>query len=244
LSLAQLTRGRGWNSELSGFLAPFARQDFVYVEDDFTEDTLNATRWEVATDAGSTAFAWNTAASGGVITGVTEAASGDYVAVNGELTWLSNKNCGTEICLKQDVIITHLIEYGFTDALSDETLPAINDIDTPSTTNGSTDISVIARDTSQTLTTLALVADGTTGAAAKTNFDTACVPAASTYYKMLVQCATNQSFGVFNNQYHLGVTVLQGPDTATLVRPHFILGTLASTAITVDIDYIRVWQER
>ena len=29
-SLAQLTRGRGWNSELVGFLLPFARQDFIY----------------------------------------------------------------------------------------------------------------------------------------------------------------------------------------------------------------------
>jgi hypothetical protein len=41
-SLRQLTRGRGWNSELTGFLLPFARQDFVYFEDDFTADTLNA----------------------------------------------------------------------------------------------------------------------------------------------------------------------------------------------------------
>ena len=29
-SLEQLTKGRGWNSELVGFLLPLARQQFIY----------------------------------------------------------------------------------------------------------------------------------------------------------------------------------------------------------------------
>ena len=243
LSLAQLTRGRGWNSELAGFLVPFARQDFVYIEDDFLADTLDGTFWELGTDGGSTAFVWN-GISGGAVTGATENSSGDYIQIRGQLTWLSNKNCGSEIYFKQDAIVTHKMEFGFSDALTDDTLPAINDIDTPSIGNGATDVLVIGRDTAQTLTTYSLVGDGTTGATASTAFNTGLVPSVSTYYRMLVQCATNSGFGVMENQIGLGVSAANGPDTSVLIRPHFILGTLASTAIAVDIDYIRIWQER
>lgn len=242
-SLAQLTRGRGWNSELVGFLLPFAKQDYIYVFDDFDADTLDDTRWELGTDAGSTAFAWQ-GLSGGVVTGATENTTNDYILIKGELIWDSAKNCGTEIRLKRDSIVTYKDEFGFSDPLTDDTLPALNDIDTPSITNGATDVAVICRDTSQTLTTYALVADGTTGAAASASFDTGLVPAAATYYRMMVQTAPNKSFGVFDNVYGRGVSVNQGPDSGTLVRPHYIVGTLANAVITVDIDYFAIWQER
>lgn len=245
-SIRQLTRGRGWNSELAGFLARFAYQDFTYLFDDFHQDTLDATLWEVATDAGSTAFAWSVAQNG-LIVGATENASGDYIAVNGQIVWNSGKNCGAAIRFKQDTVATHKMEFGFTDALSDETVPALNDIDTPTITNGATDVLIIGRDTAQTLTTYKLVGDGTTGSAAGTAFDTGLLLTADTFTAgdtMLVQCSANGGFGVINNQLAQAVTAANGPDSGTLTRPHFILGTLASTAITVSIDYIAVWAER
>lgn len=246
-SIRQLTRGRGWNSDLVGFLAPFARQDYFYFEDDFTSSTLDATRWTLGTDAGSTAFVQNTALEGGVIRGATEAASGDYILIKYVNTIFdSARYPGCEIKEKRDVVTATKWEFGFSDPLSDDTLPAINDIDTPTITNGATDVAVIGQDTSQTLTTLAFVADGTTGATTSQAFPTTLIPVAATYQRLLVQLlGPNASKGVFNNDNSVGSILLgQGPDTGTLVRPHFIVGSLAAAAITVDIDYIRLWGER
>lgn len=243
-SLAQLARGRGYNSELVGFLLPFARQDFIYIEDDFA-GALNADLWTLGTDAGSTAFVAGTKENG-VITGVTENSSGDYILIKHAMVmWNATRNPGCEIREKRDVVITQKWEFGFSDPLTDDTLPAVNDIDTPSITNGSTDVALFSQATDQTLTTLAAVADGTTGATAKTNLDTSFIPVAATYNRMLVQLlGANQSMFVWDNKFDQATVVGQGPDADLLVRPHYILGTLASTAITVDIDYIRMWAER
>lgn len=243
-SLRQLTKGRGWNSELVGFLLPFARQDYIYIDGDFY-GTLNGDLWALGTDAGSTAFA-AAAIENGAVRGVTEAASGDYVLIKfNDVTFNSARYPGCEIREKRDVIITQKWEFGFSDPLTDDTLPALNDIDTPSITNGATDVAVIGQDTAQTLTTMALVADGTTGATAKTNLDTSLAPVVNVYSRKLVQLlGGNLAKAVFNDQHSLAVVTTQGPDVDVLVRPHFILGTLAATAITVDIDYFRIWAER
>lgn len=246
LSIRQLTRGRGWNSDLVGFLAPFARQDFIYIEDDFTRDTLDGTMWDLGTDAGSTAFAAGTLV-GGTIRGATEAASGDYILVKSAYAGATaDKYPGCEIREKRDVVTATKWEFGFSDPLTDDTLPALNDIDTPSITNGATDVAAFGQDTAQTLTTPAFYADGTTGAASKVDLATDHTPVAATYERMLVQIlGPNLSGAVWNNDFVNGrYTLGQGPDTAIAIRPHFIVGTLAAAAITVDVDYIRYWHER
>ncbi|KKL73193.1 hypothetical protein LCGC14_2077400, partial [marine sediment metagenome] len=65
-SLAQLTRGRGWNSELVGFLLPFARQDFIYHEYDFTETAITDAPnidWALANSGGTSAASYTTKAN-------------------------------------------------------------------------------------------------------------------------------------------------------------------------------------
>ncbi len=243
-SIAQLTRGRGWNSELVGFLLPMARQDFIYIEDDFVT-AISTAHWTVGTDAGSTAFAY-VAIEGGALRGATEAAANDYISVkHTAVIFDAARHPGCEVRWKADVVDSYKSEVGFSDPLTDDTLTAINDIDTPTTTNGATDLVVIGRDTGQTLTTCALVSDGTTDAAAKTNFNTAKIPTAATYTTYLVQAYANAGYGVIDNDPLNGSAgVSSGPDTGILLRPHFTLGTLANAAVTVDLDYFRIWAER
>jgi hypothetical protein len=243
-SLLQLTRGRGWNSELTGFLLPFARQDFIYIEDDFGSDTLNGVLWDLGTDAGSTAFAAG-ALENGTIRGATQNSSGDYILIKGSRVMFdAARNPGAEIRWKSDVVVTYKQEFGFSDALTDDTLPALNDIDTPSITNGATDGVFIGRDTAQTLTTCALYAGGTTDTFAKDAFLATQIPTADTYTRYLVQCGANKGWGIIDNEMQNRSELAVGPDTAVLMKPHFIIGTLDTVAITVDIDYIRVWAER
>ena len=143
---------------------------------------------------------------------------------------------------------------GFTDALSDETLPAVTDVDTPATGNGATDVAVVHLDTDQTLTTAAFVSESTGSAFAcqKVNLGT-WTPTAATYYTVRVQLATNNAFcKVFDSSDpRRPILVANGEkgltsalEGGTAVRPHMLFGTRNTSAKVVDIDLIRVWQDR
>lgn len=250
-SFAQLTRGRGANSELVGFLLPFARQDFIYVEDDFINITLDTTNglWALGTDAGGTAFAQG-ALEGGTIRAQTAATDNNQVQIRGGaglISFAAARNPGAEIRWKVDTVNADEleVEFGFSDPLTDNTLSAVTDVDTPATGNGATDLVVIHMDGDQTLKTYALVTDGGTPAAAKTNFATSVVPVAATYARMLVQAYSNAGFGVIDNDFvNKAAGVDTGPDAAVLMRPHFTVATLAAVDKIIDIDYIRLWAER
>lgn len=225
----------------------------IYVEDDFIEDTISSTRWNLAADATATTFAW-AAAAGGTIQGSTGTTDNGYHAINGDVIWSGDKNAGMAIRFKMDVVTGFTFELGFTDALSDETLPAVTDIDTPATGNGATDVAVIHLDTDQTLTTAAFAGEstGSAFAAQKVNLGTF-TPTAATYYTAVVQLNGNNAFcAIFNsddaqnpilqaNTNKSLVSVLEG---GTLVRPHFLIGTRNTTAKVTDVDWIRCWQDR
>jgi hypothetical protein len=243
LSINHVGGFTGANSKRLAAFVPLMIQDYTYFMDDFTSPVLDTTNhWLIATDGGSTAFAAG-ALAGGTIRGVTEAASGDFIGIKTTVIFDAALKPGAMIRWKDDVVTTFKYEFGFSDPLSDDTLLALNDIDTPTITNGATDVLVIARDTGQTLTTAALVADGTTGSAAKTDFSAVAIPTAATYTHMLVQAGVNHGYGIIDNNVGFSANTTQGPDTAILLQAHFTLGTL-SAAHTVDIDYIAYWQER
>jgi hypothetical protein len=141
-SIRQLSKGRGWDSELVGFLIPFARQDFVYIEDDFLSDTMDATFWDVDTDTGSTAFAQGSLECGN-IRGVTQNTTNDYIGVHSSIPIFdAARHPGAEIRYK---IVTYtadqlVIEFGLYDDPTDGKLPSVTDVDTPATGNGTTDV--------------------------------------------------------------------------------------------------------
>ncbi len=226
---------------------PWLRSNVVYVEDDFIEDTISSTRWNLATDATATAFAW-TAAANGIVRGATGTTDNGYLAINGDAIWAGDQNAGMEIRFKVSAVTSFTFEIGFTDALTDETLPAVTDVDTPATGNGATDVAVIHLDTDQTLTTAAFVADGTTPAAQKVNLGT-WVPTAGAYYTARVQLAGDNAYcAVFDENYALvpgtAKSLVTALDGNVLVRPHALFGTRDTTSKTIDIDLIRVWQDR
>lgn len=244
LSLNHIGAFTGFNSKRISAFVPIMVQDYLYWRSDFTEQVFDTTNGPlaVATDAGSTAFAIG-ALAGGTIRGVTEAASGDFIGIKTAVIFDSALKPGVMIRWKDDVVTSFKYEFGFSDPLTDDTLLAINDIDTPTITNGATDVCVIGRDTAQTLTTAALVADGTTGATAKTDFSASAIPTAATYTHYLVQIAANQGYGIIDNNAGFSAATTQGPDAAVLLQAHFTIGTL-SAAHTVDIDHLAYWQEK
>ena len=233
---------------------PWLRAGVVYVEDDFTEDTLSTTRWNLATDgADASAFAWSSAENG-TIAGSTGTTDNGYLAINGDVLWKGDKNCGMEVRWKIDEVTGFTFEIGWTDALTDETLPAVTDVDTPATGNGAVDVAVIHLDTDQTLTTAAFVSESTTTsyAAQKVNIGT-WTPTAATYYKSRVQLlGDNALYKIWNDTDPANpVLIASGEgglslaiEGATLVRPHILFGTRNTTAKAPIIDLIRVWKDR
>jgi hypothetical protein len=138
------------------------------------------------------------------------------------------------------------MDLGFSDPMTDEALPCVTDVDTPAaTSNGTTDLVIVHMDTDQTLTTMALVTrGGTDTTAAKANLGTL-APSAATYQTVLIQCGNRQGYAVVDGDpVSKSAGLSTGPDTAVLMRPHFLYRTRNSSAKAVDIDYIRVWSER
>ena len=234
-------------------LYPYFRDSVVFVEDDFIEDTISSTRWNLAADATATTFAWSSGA-GGRIAGATGTTDNGYHAINGDVIWSGDKNAGMAIRFQMDVVTGFTFEIGFTDALTDETLPAVSDVDTPATGNGATDVAVIHLDTDQTLTTAAFVSEstGSAYAAQKVNLGT-WTPTAAKWYTAVVQLSGDNAFCAIYNTDTAGSPVLQTStnkslttalEGGTLVRPHFLVGTRNVTSKATLVDFIRVWQDR
>ena len=228
---------------------PWLRSNVVYMEDDFLDDTISSVAHNLSADGTATTFAW-LAGAGGRIRGQTGTTDNGYHALNGDVIWSGDQNCGMEVRFKVDVVTGFTFEIGFTDALADETLPAVTDVDTPATGNGATDVAVIHLDTDQTLTTAAFVSEstGVPYAAQKVALAT-WTPTAAVYYTARVQLATDQAFcAIFDASGNLvpgtNKSLKGAMDGTTLVRPHFLIGTRNTTDKITDIDLIRVWQDR
>jgi hypothetical protein len=238
---------------IAAAMYPQFRDSTVFIEDDFLEDTLFAPRWNLAADGTATTFAW-AAAAGGTIQGATGTTGNGYFGINGDVLWSGDKNAGCAIRFKLDVVTGFTFELGFTDALSDETLPAVTDVDTPATGNGATDVAVIHLDTAQTLTTAAFVGEstGSVYAAQKSNLGT-WTPTAAKWYTAIVQLIGDTAMCAVYNTDTAASPILQAGtnkslilalEGGTLVRPHFLFGTRNTTSKVVDVDLLRVWQDR
>lgn len=234
-------------------MLPYLRDTITFIDDDFIEDTISSTRWNLAADATATTYAWNAARSG-TIRGSTGTTAAGYHAINGDVIWYGDANCGMAVRMKWDVVTNLQFEIGFTDALADETLPAVTDIDTPATGNGATDVAVIHLDSGETLATAALVGEsaGIPYAAQKVSLG-GFTPVAATYYTFVVglvgdmaMCAIWDTNDPANPVLQVGSNKSLGSllDGSVAVRPHILSGTLNTTAKVTDIDRIAVWQDR
>lgn len=255
-------------SPLARFLYPLRWRDTVFVVDDFVSGnttaagSINLALWTFAKIAsnGTNFAATSTQLANGTITGITGAVAGDHVNIRGGATWAGDYNCGFEIRWKVDNNVAMQWETGFSDPLSSYTNTAtsvINDIDTPTITNGATDVAMIAMDTQQTLTTMAFITDGSTSNmnTTKTNLGTR-TPTNATFMTCRVQLAQTASAVAASAAYVLDVNnALQeqashGSVLASqikgdvLLEPRFYMEAATTTAETVDIDYMAIWQDR
>lgn len=239
---------------LRAFLSQLSFFDKRFIIDDFEGDTIDLDKWIVNGDTGTTNFAvqaTNTS-DDSIITADTAAEDNEFVTIYGHCNWSGDKNCGMAIRWKLDDVTDVCWELGFSDPLSDYTLPAINDIDTPSITNGAVTVAILVMDTDQTLKTAALVLDGdSTYATSKTNLGT-WAPTAGEWYTSVIQTVGDSVFTATYNTTDPANPVLQsgtqvsasGFEGGTLVEPRFTAGNRTTDGHLPAIDFIAVWQDR
>lgn len=253
-SIRQLTRGRGWNSELVGFLLPFARQDYLYHEWDFCEtaitDDPNA-MWAVSNSGGTSAasFATKANAENGVIEGDTGTSdNGGISLVADAINLNADKNPGLHVIMQIDDVSEAGMEAGFSDAKTDEDTLAITDVDTPTMANGATDGGFIVYDTDTTTQKGAAFVTGgaTDGDAVVTLGSTAAANpfADNTDFDLVVQLYANAGYAVIDHNAVLSGGLSTGPDADVLMRPSIVVVTRNTTAKFPEIDLIRLWRNR
>lgn len=239
--------------DLAVTLAPLFFDDLLFFRDDFDGDTINLDKWVVSADTGITAFAIpapNTA--GGIISSDTLAEDNEFTSIYGPPIITGDKNGGMMVRWKVSDVADICLEMGLTDPLSDYTLPAVNDIDTPTITNGAADVAVLVMDTDQTLTTLAFLTDGgATYDTGKTNLSSFTTPTADTWYKTIVQLKGDTAILEVYDDTTPSAPILKervvrtsAVEGGNVMQPWFIYGNRTTDGGVATIDYIAFWVER
>lgn len=257
-SLAQLTRGRGWNSELVGFLLPMARDSFIYKEFDFLETAITDdpnTDWATDDGGGAASSAFATVANdvNGAITGSSGTDDNKGVALIADAIDLDPaQNPGCHIRVKIDDITEAAIEFGMFDALTDESLVACTDYgDADFTIGNGLDMGVFVGYDGDTTTQngFSLITEGATDGAEGVAIGAAATEgdpmAAGVYSDVVVQAFSNAGYAIMEHNRQLAQGLSVGPDAAQLMRYRFAFMTrAAATAKIAIIDLIRTWRER
>ncbi len=238
-------------SAMANFQYPFMFRDVVFWFDDFQQAATLTDWYTLGTDACATAFV-PAAGLGGTIAGATSAGAGKFLAILTSADWEGDKNAGQEMRWQVDDNDNICWEQGFTDPLSDNTLGGLNDIDTPSVTNGATDIALIALQADATLTTAAFVTDGVTACMNTTKTDLGSyVGTNSAYHTTRIQLEGNSASGyVFDAAGTLQQNAQHGSLTAcsieggTDLTARLVVGALACSDIVPTADYWAIWQCR
>lgn len=253
-------------SALAQYLYPMAFRDVIFVFDDFiggsnmepgqTSDWQESI-WRAGGTNGTTAIPAATQLVNGVCQLVTENVAGDEQVLYTNLLWTGDRNCGMEVRWKIDNIDDIQFEIGFTDALSGVAASAINDIDTPTITNGAADVALVGMDTGQTLVTMAFITDGSTSNMNTTKTDLGTrTPTNAIYLATRVQLSGVSSAVSASNAYLMDANATitdraaHGGTLASQIKGDILLQLwqywepLTTSARTIDLDYLAVWQDR
>lgn len=244
----------GAEAPLGQFLQEYS-VDNVRFLDDFLGDTIDSNYW--TTNAGTGATAWAipaTPGQGGTIecaTGTNATASNRQINLYGPPIYLGDNNVVLEAYLKFSAVTALQFEVGFIDTYTTITtpVPVVTDIDTPSFAAGAGDVAVVAMDTSQTLTTMALVClgSGALNAGSKTAMGTL-APAATTSMRIRVALVGNNVTATVDRRGDSStyqVTKQDGIEGGTLVRPFIYVGNPSSNSSrTATLDYVKVLMDR
>ena len=217
------------------------------------DGTLVAADWstDVTAGGGPTAFAYN-AQRNGAIRGNTGATDNDVTALfQPNVAMDPADNPCVFLRFRAPATVTGWgFEIGWSDAKTDEKLvcvSALTDVAAavPTITNGITDFGLVVLNTDLSLTTAALIGDGTTGTVIGNRLTPVWTPTASGIIDMIIGVSPNLTklqlwdSGVFQGEYN----VLNGPDSGTLVRFSAIFKGLAASARQIDILKIAILAE-
>lgn len=253
-SFGHLDRIGPSESALAQYLYPIAFRDVAFVMDDFLQGPIAniGDHWTLGTDAGATAFA-KSAGLGGRISGSSGASDNEAAAILSAADWFGDNQAGMEVRWQIDDVATTRWECGFSDPLSDDTLPAVSDVDTPAVANGATDVAMIHLDTDQTLTTAAFVTDGSTANMNTTASTLSPVYSmvAATYTAHRIQIVADAAqLLVFGTTDDLSHSVQHGTLTANSIEggvaltARLFVGTRDTTPNVAIVDYIMIWGNR
>lgn len=256
-SLRQLTRGRGWNSELVGFLLPFARQDYIYKEYDFLETAITDdpnTDWGVDNGGGGSAANFTTDAN--AENGTISAATGDtdnlgLALIADAIDLNADKNPGMHVRMFIDDVTELACEIGICDALADESLVAVIDRGDSDYTigNGLAAGVILGYDTdTSTHKGFDLVTEGATDGAEgiEIGSNTTNNPISDgVYFDSIVQAFENGGYAIIDHNRAFAQGLSVGPDADQLMRYRIFVGTRESgVARFPTIDLIRIWSNR
>ena len=224
--------------------APHLFSDFYYERYEF-EGTLDAVKWSTDVTGGGapTAFAYN-AQRNHAARGATGTSDNGVTAIyEPNVAFNSADNPVWFLRWRAPADVTGFgFEIGWSDAKTDEKLvcvSALTDVDAavPTIANGITDFGLIVMNTDLTLTTAALIGDGTTGSVIGKRFSPVWTPTASGIIDMIIGVSANLTkcqvwdSGAFVGEF----AVANGPDAGTLVRRSAIFKTLDTTTKTIDL---------
>ena len=153
--------------------------------------------------------------------------------------------------LKCDAVDNMYIEATWSDAPTATDVLNWSDVDTPAlASNGTTDVTSVVIDTSQTHKGAQLISIGTTDSTATAaNLSTVTTTAGSpltagAFSTILLQCGANKSYanidGKASNEGRLAV----GMDTGIRLTFEIMCQARSATAVVVTIDYIALWCNR
>ncbi len=250
-SLRQLTKGRGWNSELTGFLLPFAMRDYFYRMYDFENATISPD-WAISNSAGTSAadFASTDAVENGILRADTGTDDNGSVEIHyGKVMFDAARNPGAEMGLSFDAVTSLAFEFMFTDpptTASTLNISALSAAAAPTwASNATTDSAGIVFNTDLTLATAAVVSQGTTDADSGALLGTFAPTAGVTLFNVYrIQLGDGYVHAVIDNSAGQENRLALGPDTGVLMRPGLIVATKTTTARFPDLDYCRIWSER
>ena len=224
-------------------MAPLLFSDLYYQREEFT-GTIVTADWTVA-NAGTapTDFAYN-AQRNGAVRGATGTTDNNSIAIyKPNVAFDSADNPTWFLRWRAPAAVSSFaFEIGWSDAKTTETtlsVTALTDVAAavPTVGNGITDYGLVLMNTDMSLTTAALIGDGTTGTVLGLRLSPVWTPTASGLIDMIISISANLTkaqiwdSGAFIGEFN----VLNGPDSATLVRPSAVFATLNTTSKQIDI---------
>ena len=246
LSFAHIKLIEPLNGKLASFLKAFAKEDVYCRQWEFDGNAVIDDFWTFDADATATGFAVPaTQELAGVLTGATGATDNGALSMIGVPVVSGDKKAYFHTHFSLSAITDVQFEVGLVDAITDRTLPAVSDIDTPANgSNGAADFALVHMDTDQTLQTAALVVDGSTAGMDCTKSNLLWTPTAATMHCVRIWTDANDVVWEIDHSRTYRKSISGEFEGGTLLAPWLYFRTRTTTTRTVKVDMVELMVER